>query len=109
MQILVGEGYVNDQGRLKFTNEGSITLRCEQSVAYFKVSMIDTGIGIPVDKVDHIFEPFRQAHEGISRSKGGIGLGLAICKKMVQMWGGEIEVASQPSKGSVFSFTVPNI
>jgi PAS domain S-box-containing protein len=93
---------------LKFTNEGSITLHCEQSVAYFKISMIDTGIGIPVDKVDHIFEPFRQAHEGISRSKGGIGLGLAICKKMVQMWGGEINVASQPIKGSVFSFTVPH-
>jgi PAS domain S-box-containing protein len=92
---------------LKFTNDGSITLRCEQSVAYFKVSVIDTGIGIPIDKVDHIFEPFRQAHEGISRSKGGIGLGLAICKKMVQMWGGEIKVASQPNKGSVFSFTVP--
>jgi PAS domain S-box-containing protein len=92
---------------LKFTNQGTITLRCEQLPNYFRVSMIDTGIGIPADKVEHIFEPFRQAHEGISRSKGGIGLGLAICKKMVQMWGGEIEVASQPSKGSVFSFTVP--
>lgn len=92
---------------LKFTKEGSITLRCEQSPTHFKVSMIDTGIGIPTDKIDHIFEPFRQAHEGMSRSKGGIGLGLAICKKMVQMWGGDIEVISQPSKGSIFSFTVP--
>jgi PAS domain S-box-containing protein len=92
---------------VKFTAEGSITLRCEYSLDRFKVSMIDSGIGIPADKVDHIFEPFRQAHEGMSRSKGGIGLGLAICKKMVQMWGGEIEVASQPGRGSVFSFTVP--
>ncbi len=92
---------------LKFTNEGSITLRCEKSPINFKVSIIDTGIGIPADKVDHIFEPFRQAHEGMSRSKGGIGLGLAICKKMVQMWGGDIEVVSQLSGGSIFSFTMP--
>jgi PAS domain S-box-containing protein len=92
---------------LKFTNQGTITLRCEQSSTNYKVSIIDTGIGIPTDMIDCIFEPFRQAHEGISRSKGGIGLGLSICKKMVNMWGGKIEVISQPGNGSIFSFTVP--
>jgi PAS domain S-box-containing protein len=92
---------------LKFTNEGIVTLRCEQLPAHFKISMIDTGIGIPAEKVERIFEPFRQAHEGISRSKGGIGLGLAICKKMVHMWGGTLEVKSQANKGSIFIFTMP--
>lgn len=92
---------------LKFTNQGTITLACERLPDYFRVSMIDTGIGIPAHKVEHIFEPFRQAHEGISRSKGGIGLGLAICKKMVEMWGGVIKVESHPGKGSTFSFSVP--
>ena len=92
---------------VKFTNRGTITLRCERLPEAFRVSIIDTGIGIPAPKVAHIFEPFRQAHEGISRSKGGIGLGLAICKKMVEMWGGVIHVESQPGNGSNFSFIVP--
>jgi PAS domain S-box-containing protein len=92
---------------LKFTNQGSITLRSEQLSDCFQVSIIDTGIGIPADKMGHIFEPFRQAHEGISRSKGGIGLGLAICKEMVQMWGGKIKMESQSGRGSIFSITLP--
>lgn len=92
---------------IKFTNAGSITLKSEQCESYYKISIEDTGVGIPEDKVQYIFEPFRQAHEGMSRSKGGIGLGLAICKKMVEMWGGQIEVQAQPGIGSTFSFTIP--
>jgi PAS domain S-box-containing protein len=92
---------------IKFTNEGFVVLICEKLPSAYKISITDTGIGIPADKINQIFLPFRQAHEGISRSKGGIGLGLAICKKMVHMWGGEIFVDSLPEKGSVFSFTIP--
>jgi len=94
---------------LKFTNQGTITLGCERLPNHYKVTLTDTGIGIPAHKVEHIFEPFRQAHEGISRSKSGIGLGLAICKKMVEMWGGIIYAESHQGKGSIFSFTVPFI
>ena len=92
---------------LKFTNAGSITLQSTQCNSHYKICIKDTGVGIPEDKVQYIFEPFRQVHEGMSRSKGGIGLGLAICKKMVEMWGGKIQVESHPGKGSTFSFTIP--
>jgi|GEM_PF-6716103 len=92
---------------IKFTNEGAITLSCQQREDYYLVQVKDTGIGIAPEKIDQIFKPFRQAHEGLSRSKGGIGLGLSICKKMVQMWEGEIFVESAMGKGSVFSITIP--
>jgi PAS domain S-box-containing protein len=92
---------------IKFTNLGTVILSIDRNAKCYLISVKDTGIGIPSDMLEHIFQPFRQAHEGISRSKGGIGLGLAICKKMVEMWGGTIEVVSHPGTGSMFSFTIP--
>jgi signal transduction histidine kinase len=92
---------------VKFTKDGSITLIADKSIDHYLIKVLDTGIGIGEKEIKHIFEPFRQAHEGFSRSKGGIGLGLAICKKRVDMWGGAIQVESQLSKGSIFSFTIP--
>jgi signal transduction histidine kinase len=92
---------------IKFTNEGSITLALVKEPDHFLLCVCDTGIGIESSKFDQIFEPFRQAHEGISRSKGGIGLGLPICKKMVQMWGGKISLQSEVNKGSKFNVTIP--
>jgi PAS domain S-box-containing protein len=92
---------------IKFTEQGSVTLHCQKTSTNYLFSIEDTGIGIPLDRLEDIFGAFRQAHEGLSRSKGGIGLGLAICKKMVDLWGGAIKVISEPNKGSVFSFTVP--
>lgn len=92
----------------KFTNEGSIQIICSRKAKAYNIDVIDTGIGISPDKIDFIFVPFRQAHEGLSRSKGGIGLGLSICKKMVEMWGGEVAVKSEPNVGSTFTFTIPS-
>jgi signal transduction histidine kinase len=92
---------------VKFTKEGSIAMFVEKHSDHYLVSVKDTGIGIEKEQHQYIFEPFRQAHEGFSRSKGGIGLGLAICKKRVDIWGGSIQVASEQGKGSVFSFTIP--
>jgi PAS domain S-box-containing protein len=92
---------------IKFTNEGSVSIKYEEQKDVYLISVTDTGIGISADKIDHIFKPFRQAHEGISRSKGGIGLGLSICHKMVEMWQGTITVHSTLGKGSTFSFTIP--
>ncbi|WP_276371563.1 PAS domain S-box protein [Chryseolinea sp. H1M3-3] len=94
---------------IKFTNSGSITVDCENSNDFYIIHVIDTGIGIEPGKIEHIFKPFRQAHEGISRSKGGIGLGLSISKKMVELWEGTIELVSEIGKGSTFSFTIPKI
>jgi PAS domain S-box-containing protein len=92
---------------IKFTNTGSISIKYEEQKDLYLISVTDSGIGISADKIEHIFKPFRQAHEGISRSKGGIGLGLSICIKMVEMWNGSIHVDSELGKGSTFSFTIP--
>ena len=95
------------QNALKFTNTGTLTLRAESGASFYHISVIDTGIGISDDKMEQIFKPFRQAHEGFSRAKGGIGLGLSICKIMVELWGGTIVVESAIGRGSTFSFTIP--
>ncbi len=92
---------------IKFSTQGTILMSIGKTAAHYQISVKDSGMGIPADMLEHIFQPFRQAHEGISRSRGGIGLGLAICKKMVEMWGGSIYVKSTPGKGSTFSFTIP--
>lgn len=91
----------------KFTDSGSVLLECFKEPGQYRIQVADTGLGIGEDEIQHIFKPFRQAHEGLSRSKGGIGLGLSICKEMIVMWGGTIQVNSQPGVGSVFSFTIP--
>ena len=92
---------------VKFTNEGTIKLTFERCTTGYSICVTDTGIGIANEKLLQIFKPFRQAHEGISRSKGGIGLGLAISKKMVELWKGKISVVSELGKGSIFTITIP--
>ena len=92
---------------VKFTNEGFITFSYERKDNYYSISVSDTGIGISQEKIVYIFEPFRQAHEGISRSKGGIGLGLAIARRLVELWEGKIWVESSPGVGSTFYINIP--
>lgn len=72
-----------------------------------KFNVSDTGIGIPQDAIDQIFDPFNQADAGISRKYGGTGLGLTICSKLVEMMGSKVKVASVAGKGTTFSFTLP--
>ncbi len=97
---------------IKFTAEGAVTMRVEQRAdtdGRFMLicAIIDSGIGIPPDKIERIFDPFIQADMSISRAYGGSGLGLAICRKLADALGGDISVASQPGKGSVFTMRVP--
>lgn len=95
---------------IKFTDQGRVDLRVmndpdaqEPDVLRFIVS--DTGIGIPPEKQERIFEQFAQADSSVTRKYGGTGLGLSICKQLVELMGGRLLVESQPGRGSVFSFT----
>ena len=92
---------------LKFTRSGGINIRFARLDGCLSVSVADTGIGIEEDHRVLIFDRFRQAEFGLSRSYGGTGLGLAISKGYVEFLGGTIEVDSQPMAGSVFTFKVP--
>ena len=97
---------------VKFTSKGEITISAvlineDEEKATVEFSVKDTGIGIPEDKIEHIFENFQQATSETSRLYGGTGLGLAISKQLVESQGGTINVISKPEEGSVFSFVLP--
>ncbi len=96
---------------IKFTQEGEVVVRTSavgevgKGGLTLKFEIIDTGIGIPEERLDRIFEPFTQADTSTTRRFGGTGLGLSISKKLAQMMGGEIGASSEPGKGSTFWFT----
>jgi signal transduction histidine kinase len=92
---------------IKFTPSGSIEFGCEKKNSHLEFYVKDTGIGIPKEKKDIIFERFRQGNESHSRNVEGTGLGLAISKAFVEMLGGIIWVQSEEGKGSTFCFTLP--
>lgn len=95
------------QNAIKFTNEGWIEVSCELINNYVQFAVSDTGIGIAKENYEIIFERFRQADNDFARRKfGGVGLGLPIVKKLVELLGGEIWVHSELQKGSTFYFTV---
>jgi GAF domain-containing protein/CheY-like chemotaxis protein len=91
----------------KFTEEGFIRVEAEAGPAEVTITVADSGIGIPEDKVDTIFEPFTQVDGSSTRSAGGTGLGLSICKSFVEIHGGRIWVDSTLNVGSAFHFTLP--
>jgi two-component system, sensor histidine kinase and response regulator len=95
----------------KFTEHGEIVIdvsvaRSDGPTLLLEVSVADTGIGIPADKLDDIFKPFRQADNSTTRSRQGSGLGLSITSHLVSLMGGEIAVESALGQGSRFDFTV---
>ncbi|HEX2969295.1 MAG TPA: PAS domain S-box protein [Bacteroidales bacterium] len=97
---------------LKFTTAGSITVSIrvysyEVDICTLEFLVTDTGIGIPKEKHDLIFESFTQASPDTTRQFGGTGLGLAICKKLIELQGGNISLESVPGKGSTFRFLLP--
>jgi len=92
---------------LKFTGEGRVEIRVEGRGETLLFAVSDTGIGIPADQIEGIFEEFRQADVTVSRDFGGTGLGLSITRKLVELHGGRIWVESEPGKGSTFFFSIP--
>ncbi|MGH7858110.1 MAG: ATP-binding protein, partial [Candidatus Binatia bacterium] len=97
---------------IKFTEAGYVfvNVECErrdESRAWFRCTVEDTGIGIPAEKLAHIFDRFTQADTSTTRKYGGTGLGLAISKQLVELMGGEIGLRSQAGQGSTFWFMLP--
>jgi signal transduction histidine kinase/DNA-binding response OmpR family regulator len=102
---LVGNG-------LKFTSKGHVLITVDydwqdKQSAVMRVSVTDTGIGIPQEKLDRLFKKFSQADTSTTRKYGGTGLGLAISKQLVELMGGHVEVQSAVGQGSTFWFALP--
>jgi len=97
---------------IKFTDKGKVLveanlLSSKGNDVELVLRVSDTGIGIPDDKIQFIFESFTQASSSTTRKYGGTGLGLAITKKLVEMQGGSIDIKSKVGQGSVFTVTMP--
>jgi CheY-like chemotaxis protein len=92
---------------IKFTEEGEVTLRwdCRQDgdAVALQVRITDTGMGIPAERMQHLFQPFTQAESSTTRRFGGTGLGLAICARLAEAMGGVIEATSSPGTGTSMS------
>jgi PAS domain S-box-containing protein len=94
---------------IKYTNEGSITIdiNINKQFNYFEIKISDTGIGIPKEKINIIWEAFRQISEGLNRNFEGTGLGLTIVKKATELMKGDVKVESEENKGSTFIVHLP--
>ncbi|HZQ49176.1 MAG TPA: ATP-binding protein [Candidatus Dormibacteraeota bacterium] len=94
---------------LKFTATGGITVRCVSQGDHWRVEVSDTGIGIPPQSHERVFERFGQLDTTTTRHFGGAGLGLTIARRLVQLHGGEMGLDSQVGAGSTFWFTLPSM
>jgi signal transduction histidine kinase len=92
---------------IKYTNEGAIALRYFKKGKNVRVEVTDTGIGISDEHLERLFDRFYRTDKARSREMGGTGLGLAIVKSILEAHGSDIEVESEPGKGSVFGFQLP--
>jgi signal transduction histidine kinase len=94
---------------VKFTDQGSITVQARHDREMLVITVQDTGMGIPRDQLDAIFEPFRQGDGSSTRRHGGLGLGLTLSRQYARQLGGDLAVASQPGKGTVVTLTIPAV
>lgn len=96
---------------IKFTEHGQIVLTANKKMTNgidgVEIKVIDSGIGMDLDDIDHLFIPFQQADVSTTRKYGGTGLGLALCRRLCDMMQGHIRVNSEPGKGSTFSVWLP--
>ncbi|WP_246166671.1 hybrid sensor histidine kinase/response regulator [Marinobacter salinexigens] len=92
---------------IKFTDEGSVRIRAYHKEGIFHLDVIDTGIGMSGEGLQKIFSPFSQADADTTRLYGGTGLGLALCRQLVERMHGQIAVTSEEGKGTHFTVTLP--
>jgi PAS domain S-box-containing protein len=93
---------------IKFTNDGGVTLSCDwKDAKTVSISVSDTGLGIPAEERERIFEPFVQVKRSLTQGNEGTGLGLAISRDLARAMDGEITVTSEPGKGSTFVLRLP--
>jgi signal transduction histidine kinase len=92
---------------VKYTDKGEVKLEVRADESEVVIRVLDTGPGIPPDKVGEIFEPFRQLENPRTRREGGAGIGLSIVKNLTRLLGGEVGVAQQPRRGSAFVVRLP--
>jgi signal transduction histidine kinase len=92
---------------VKFTENGSVTLKVQSRDDRLIFSVIDTGIGIPLEEQVKLFQPFQQIPNALSRKHKGTGLGLALSRKLARLHGGDITVISEKGKGSCFTLDLP--
>ena len=92
---------------LKFTAQGGVTVRVADAAGTLRVEVVDTGIGIAVDKQAQLFAPFQQADDGTTRRYGGTGLGLAISRQLARLMGGDLTLESAPGEGTTMRLTLP--
>lgn len=106
-QVLINLG----ANAVKFTQAGEVIVAVERAASgddwvELRFSVTDSGIGMTQETISRLFHSFNQADTSTTRQYGGSGLGLAVCRQLVEMMGGHIQVSSQPGEGSTFSFTV---
>jgi len=92
---------------VKFTEKGGVKITCRKKEDEVEIEVTDTGIGIREEDMGKLFKPFQQLDTGTARRYEGTGLGLSVCKKILDMLGGTIRVVSQYGKGTTFAFTLP--
>jgi len=116
--VLIGDPYRLNQvllnllsNAVKFTEKGSVDVTCEvihekETTQTIRAKVIDTGIGMDKEFAEKLFEKFSQEYESVSRRYGGTGLGMSICKELIELMGGKIEAQSEKGKGTTITFTI---